>query len=386
VGEAGVTETPSSMSDIDRDRLRRPPFYILVLVAIYLTYQVLGPFLVPLAWAAVFAMIFHRSQVSLETRIGSNRAALLLTVLTGLLIVLPAVLLVTALAREAVQVADYVQQSSLITPYRIERIWEAIRARTPFELPPDPTQLLRDGISRILTFLAPRAGAVVADLFATLGTLFAMLFAMFFLLRDGEVIGRELRSLLPLPPAQSERLIRSTRDLVIASVGAGVVVAVAQGTIGGLAFWALGLGAPAFWAVVMAFCSLIPVVGAALVWVPAALWLLLAGSVGKGIAMAVIGVLGISMSDNVLRPLLLSGSTQVNGLVIFFGLLGGVAAFGFIGLVLGPVILVVTTNLLRMFARPDLVEISTEPAVETAVEPPVERTVAPQDEAPPAQP
>jgi|RhiMethySRZTD1v2_1073278.scaffolds.fasta_scaffold184330_2 predicted PurR-regulated permease PerM len=349
------------MSDTDRDRLRRPPFYVLVLVAIYLSYLVLGPFLVPLAWAAVFAMLFHGPQVELSARIGRTRAALLLTVLTGLLIVLPAVLLVAVLAREATQVADYLQQSSLITPHRIEVIWGAARARSPFPLPEDPTELIRDGVSRILTFLAPRAGAVVADVFATLGTLFAMLFALFFLMRDGEAIGRELRSLLPLPPAHSDRVIRGTRNLVIASVGAGVLVAIAQGTIGGLAFWLLGLGAPAFWGVVMAFCSLIPVVGAALVWVPAALWLLLSGSIGKGIAMVVIGALGISMADNVLRPLLLSGSTQVNGLIIFFGLLGGVGAFGFIGLVLGPVILVVTGKLLRMFARPDLVDTSPEP-------------------------
>jgi predicted PurR-regulated permease PerM len=304
-------------------------------------------------------MLFHGLQVRLAARTGRTRAALVLTVMTGLLIVLPAVLLVAALAREATQVADYLQQSSLITPHSIERIWGAVRARSPISLPEDPTEVIRDGVSRVLTFLAPRAGAVVADLFATLGTLFAMLFALFFLVRDGDAIGRELRSLLPLPPAQSERLIRGTRELVIASVGAGVLVAVAQGTIGGLAFGLLGLGAPAFWGVVMAFCSLIPVVGAALVWVPAALWLLLAGSVGKGITMIVVGALGISMADNVLRPLLLSGSTQVNGLIIFFGLLGGVAAFGFIGLVLGPVILVVTGNLLRMFARPDLVDVST---------------------------
>jgi predicted PurR-regulated permease PerM len=344
------------MPETDRDRLRRPPFYVLVVAAIYLSYLVLGPFLVPLAWASVFAMLFHHAQVEAAERIGRTRAALLLTVMTGLLIVLPAVLLVAVLAREASQVADYVQQSSLITPHRIERIWDAVRARSPFALPEDPSQLLRDGVSRVLTFLAPRAGAVVADLFATVGTLFAMLFAQFFLMRDGDVIGRELRSLLPLPPADRERLIRGTRDLVIASVGAGVLVAIAQGTIGGLAFWLLGLGAPAFWGVVMAFCSLIPVVGAALVWIPAALWLLFSGSIGKAIALIVVGALGISMADNVLRPLLLSGSTQVNGLIIFFGLLGGVAAFGFIGLVLGPVILVMTGNLLKMFARPDLVD------------------------------
>ena len=349
------------MSEIDRDRLRRPPFYVLVVAAIYLSYLVLGPFLVPLAWAAVFAMLFHKSQVELAARVGKSRAALILTLMTGLLIVLPSVLLVAVLAREASQIADYVQQSSLITPYRIERIWEAVRVRSPFALPEDPTQLLRDGVSRVLTFLAPRAGAVVADLFATVGTLFAMLFALFFLVRDGDVIGRELRSLLPLPPADRERLIRGTRDLVIASVGAGVLVAIVQGTIGGLAFWLLGLKAPAFWGVVMAFCSLIPIVGAALVWIPAALWLLFSGSVAKAVAMIAIGALGISMADNVLRPLLLSGSTQVNGLIIFFGLLGGVAAFGFIGLVLGPVILVVTGKLLRMFARPDLVDTSGEP-------------------------
>ena len=353
-------ESESSMVDSERDCLQRPPFYVLVLVFLYLTYLVLGPFLSPLAWAAVLAMLFHNVQVQLAATIGRNRAALVLTLLTAVAIVVPGVMLVTVLAREAAQLADYLQQSSLVTPQRIERIWEVVRAKSPIPLPDDPMQLLTEGVRRVLTFLAPRAGAIVADLFATVGTLVAMLFGFFFLVRDGDIIGRELRHLLPLPRPQCDRLMRGIRDLVIASVGAGVLVAVTQGTIGGLAFWALGLAAPAFWGVVMGFCSLIPVVGASLVWGPAALWLLLSGSIGKGIAMAVIGVLGISMADNVLRPLLLSGTTQVNGLVIFFGLLGGVAAFGFIGLVLGPIILVVTVSLLRMFARPDLVDLSAE--------------------------
>jgi predicted PurR-regulated permease PerM len=301
-------------------------------------------------------MLFHGMQASLAARIGPSRGALVTTLLVAILIVVPAVMLVSALAREVANVTDYAQNSPLIAPQRIERIWEAARARSPIALPEDPTDLVREGVSRIATFLAPRVGAVVADVFATLGTLIAMLFALFFLVRDGDEVGRLLRELLPLPRSERDRLMHDTRELVIASVGAGVVVAIAQGTIGGLAFWLLGIRAPAFWGVVMAFCSLIPVVGATLVWVPAALWLMLSGYVGRGVIMVAIGALGISMADNVLRPLLLSGRTQVNGLVIFFGLLGGVAAFGFIGLVIGPVILVITGRLLRMFARPDLVE------------------------------
>ncbi len=162
----------------------------------------------------------------------------------------------------------------------------------------------------------------------------------------------QLRDLLPLHERDRDQLLSDTRDLVIASVGAGLAVAAAQGTVGGVAFWLLGLGAPVFWGVVLAFCSLIPVVGAALVWAPAGLWLLLSGETGRGVGMLVVGVLGISMVDNVLRPLLLSGRTQVNGLVIFFGLLGGAAAFGFIGLVIGPIILVTTGRLLGLLLRP----------------------------------
>jgi predicted PurR-regulated permease PerM len=145
-----------------------------------------------------------------------------------------------------------------------------------------------------------------------------------------------------------------TRDLVIASVGAGLVVAAAQGLIGGVAFWLVGIAAPAFWGVVVAFASLLPVVGAALVWVPAAAGLLLSGEIGRGVVMLLIGAFGISMIDNILRPILLSGRTSMSALTVFFGLIGGAAAFGFIGLVIGPIILVTTGRLLTNLQRPDL--------------------------------
>jgi predicted PurR-regulated permease PerM len=223
----------------------------------------------------------------------------------------------------------------------------------PLALPDDPMILIQQGVQRVLTIIAPAAGGVVADLLAMLGSLFVMLFALFFLLRDGQLIGRQIRALLPLPEHERDRLMSETRDLVIASVGAGLLVAAVQGIIGGIAYWALGLQEPVVWAVATAFCSLIPVVGSALVWVPAALWLLLSGDVARGVILIVVGVVGIGMVDNVLRPLVLAGRTSASGLVVFLGILGGASAFGFIGLVLGPIILVTAGNLINAFTRPD---------------------------------
>jgi predicted PurR-regulated permease PerM len=264
--------------------------------------------------------------------------------------------LVSVVAHEAPQVVDYLQQASMNAPRQIEHTWEVLRRRSPTPLPDDPAFLVREGAQRILSFLAPRAGAVVADLFATLGSLFVMLFAMFFLLRDGHTLAHQVRDLLPLPESARDRLMTDTRDLIIASVGAGLVVAAVQGTIGGVTFWLLGIKAAVIWGVVMAFCSLIPVVGAAIVWVPTALWLLLSGDTARGIILILVGTFGIGLADNILRPLLLAGRTTASGLVVFLGLLGGAAAFGFIGLVLGPIVLVTAGSLLRVFSTPDLEE------------------------------
>jgi predicted PurR-regulated permease PerM len=355
------------MSLDSRQRFSQLVFYALILLIGYLTYLVISPFLAPLAWAVVFAVMFARVHSELSPRIGTSHSALAATLITAVLIVAPAAIVVSIVAREAPQAIDYVQQMSLTAPGRVDRVWEVVRQRSPAPLPEDPAFLIREGVQRILAFLAPRAGAAVADLFATLGSLFVMLFAMFFLLRDGHTLARQVRDLLPLPEAARDRLMIDTRDLIIASVGAGLVVAAAQGTIGGVAFWLLGIRAAVIWGVVMALCSLIPLVGAALVWVPAAVWLMASGSVGRGIVLVVIGIFGISLVDNILRPLLLAGRSTASGLVVFLGLLGGAAAFGFIGLVIGPIILVTAGSLLRVFSRP-------EPFVVPAVRVPLPET------------
>jgi predicted PurR-regulated permease PerM len=307
-------------------------------------------------------MMFHRVHLELARRIGPNRSALVTTLMAAVLIVAPGVILISVLAREVPQVIDYVKSLSVSAPAQIDRVWEILRARVPLGLPEDPMILIQQGIQRVLAIIAPAAGGVVADLLAMLGSLFVMLFALYFLLRDGESIGLQIRSLLPLPEHERERLMADTRDLVIASVGAGLLVAAIQGLISGIAYWLLGVKEPVVWGVATAFCSLIPVVGSALVWVPVSLWLLLAGDVVRGVILLAVGVIGIGMVDNILRPLVLAGRTSASGLVVFLGILGGASAFGFIGLVLGPIILVTAGSLISAFTRPVRPVVLAEPA------------------------
>jgi len=322
----------------------------------YPAYRILGPFLGALTWAAVFAILFQGMQAWLAKKMVPGRAALVSTLVIAALIVALAGLLISTVAHEMPQVTDHLKQMSRDAPRQIQRIWDVVRARSPVALPEEPTEVVTKGAQQALTFLAPHAGAVVGDFFATLGNLIAMLFALFFMLRDGDAIQRQLRDRLPFSEQERESLLRETRDLVVASVGAGLVVAVAQGVLGGLAFWIVGIGAPAFWGVVMGFASLLPVVGATVVWGPAGIGLVLAGEGWGGTLLLLMGVLGISMVANVLRPVLLSGKTSISGFVVFFGLLGGAAAFGFIGLVIGPIILVMTARLLETLHSPALLD------------------------------
>jgi predicted PurR-regulated permease PerM len=147
-------------------------------------------------------------------------------------------------------------------------------------------------------------------------------------------------------------VLSQARDLVRASVVSATLVASAQGAAGGLLFWAVGLSAPVVWGVVMAFFSLLPVTGAWIVWLPAGVWLMVTGSIGKGLLLVGIGALVVSSIDNVLRPALLAGRSQMNGLLILISLIGGIGAFGLIGIVIGPVVVATMTSLLTAYTGP----------------------------------
>jgi predicted PurR-regulated permease PerM len=326
-------------------------FYGCVILLGYLLYQLFEPFLRPLAWAAIFGAFFHARHKQLEARFGKTIGASLSTSAVALIIVVPFVLIVMAFIEEATQTlgsVDLVAGSSRGLA-RLEGAWDWLQRQRFGRDIPDLEAVLKMGASRIGGAVTEGAGIVARSVAYVVVNVIIMLFALFFFFRDGDAIMSRLRRVLPFDPSFREGRIRETAELIKASISSGLIVALVQGAAGGVMFALLGLGAPVFWGVIMGFFSLLPL-GAWIVWLPVAAWLLLTGEIGRGVALLAIGAGGISLIDNFLRPMLLAGRTEMNGLLVFISLLGGIAAFGFIGLVLGPVIMATAISFVDAYA------------------------------------
>jgi predicted PurR-regulated permease PerM len=235
---------------------------------------------------------------------------------------------------------------ALPTSPELQQWYDKLRQQTLVPVPVDLTSTIADAVKSVATFVAGRAGSILQNVASFIFQLFVMLFGLFYFLRDSGRVVQTIRQLLPFDPERRERLIQQANDLVVATVGSTFAVAIAQGTMTGITLGLLGFQSSVFWGVMTAFLSLIPAVGSGLIWGPAAIWLFASGDVVRGVILIAVGVGVIGMADNVLRPLLLSGRTTMHGLLVFISLLGGMAAFGFIGLVIGPVAIATLATLL----------------------------------------
>jgi predicted PurR-regulated permease PerM len=341
-------------------------FYGCVVLLGYLLYQLFQPFLTPLAWAAIFAAFFHSRHNRLEGRLGKTAAASVSTAAVALIIVVPFVLIVMSFIQEATQTLGSLDLAAKGSTglERVQGAWQWLQRQRFGRDIPNLEDLVSMGTSRIAGVVAEAAGFVARSIAVLVANVIIMLFALFFFFRDGDAIMSRLRRVLPFDPTFREGRIRETAEVIRVSISSGLIVAIVQGFIGGVTFAILGLGAPIFWGVIMAFFSLLPL-GAWIVWLPVSIWLLLTGETMRGIALAVVGAGGISMIDNFLRPMLLAGRTQMNGLLVFISLLGGISVFGLIGLVLGPVIMATAISFVDAYATerrelPDTDDVSTE--------------------------
>ena len=257
-----------------------------------------------------------------------------------------------AFVREAAAATESLQAAVAAGEFeRVGRWWAWLQQRAPIVGGVSLAEVAGDLGRRLGAFAAESAAALLRNVGGVLFDLVIVIFATFFLFRDARAIMALVRRVLPFEEEQRELVIRQAHDLIRASVVSSIAVASAQGTAGGLLFWAIGIGAPVFWGVVMTFFSLLPI-GAWAIWLPAGVWLLVNGSTAKGLILLGVGAGVVSVIDNVLRPALLSGRAQMNGLLVLISLLGGIAAFGLIGVVVGPVIVATMASLLSAYTAP----------------------------------
>ncbi len=336
--------------DIEKQRLNLLLFYAVILLVGYLCFRIVEPFWMSLLWAGILALCVQPLHRRVQQRLPPAAAAVVSTVTVALLLIVPAVFLVLALVGE-ISTGLSGLQGALGTLHQNEKVlsaWAWVEEHVPMTSLEKIQERLTDVAAKLTRYMAGQAGMVLQISSVFVFKLFVTLFALFFFLRDGRAWVEAIQNILPFSQKRNEEWLSRTGDLVFAGSMATLTVAAVQGLAGGILFAVLGLQAPLFWGVVMGFCALLPLFGTALIWVPAAIGLMVVGSWVKGLILIVLGVVVVGGLDNFLRPALVSGKTEMNGLVVFISILGGVSAFGFVGLVLGPVIVASAVSMLQL--------------------------------------
>jgi predicted PurR-regulated permease PerM len=341
-----LTAEPTSQK-----RIGTALFYGILILLVYLVYLVVAPFLVSLAWAAVIVVVSYPAYEWLARRWGATTAALASTAGVTLILIVPTLLVMIAFVRQGVDAAQSIElQVSGGHWAWLNHLWAQIQQRFPAASAAEITSSLRNFGDRAAGFVAERLGTILKHTATFIFNLGVTILAMFYLFRDGHSMVGRLREVLPFEASHRNRMLNEARSLIFASVTSSLVAAAAHGTLGGLAFVVTGIQAPIFWGVMMAFFSFVPIVGSALIWVPIAISLMAGGHMGRGIALVVFCAVIVGMVDNVVRPWLISGRAEMGGLVIFISVLGGITAFGLLGVVLGPIIVAMAASLMDVYA------------------------------------
>ncbi|MGC4033834.1 MAG: AI-2E family transporter [Tepidisphaeraceae bacterium] len=326
----------------------------ITLIAIYLCWLIVLPFIDVIIWSVVLAVIFFPFHQRVQKRVPSPPwAASLITVLAiVLLAVLPIALLSISAASQVPEGVEMAKNG--VVKFKEFMAGESWTAKTihkyadPYLTNPDAlSDQLKSYASGIVGKSINVAGQAVGVLFKFAFTLFTL----FYLLRDADKISGAAIKMLPLEESQARAVFKRCRDVIKASVQGVMVIAAIQGVMGGIAFAALGLPSAVLWGFVMFMASLIPMAGSAIVWGPAALLLLISGSWVKAVILVVIGGGVIGSIDNVLRPKLVGSKAGLHDLTIFFSVLGGLQAFGVAGLFVGPVVVALTLAIIEAFKQ-----------------------------------
>ncbi len=325
-------------------------FYVLTSVFIlavlgYLTYRTLQPFLVAIAWAAVFAIVFYPAYSFILKLVKSKFVASFISVVVILLVIIgPFFFLVLVLGDELKNVVEKIDKEALdylkafMESPQIAMITNRIQSFIGVE-DISAVDIIVGNLKKFSESLLKNFSQWISNMAKIIIDFILMSFAIFFFLKDGPDFLTRIRTYLPFSEEQDDRLASQIKDMIVSTVYGGVVVAVVQGLLGGIAFYALDIKSPALWGTAMAIMSFLPMLGTFTVWGPVSGYLFLNGFYLKGAGLLLFGTLVIGIVDNILKPIIISGRTKVPTLLVFFSVLGGINYFGLIGFILGPLVL-----------------------------------------------
>ena len=346
-------ESNPKADEADNDWGSRSHVQTLVLLAVtacglYLCCLLAIPFLPVLAWALALAVLFTPLQCWLESKLNlPGLAAFISVMIIGLIVVVPSVFVVQHLVIQAAKSAALIEEEINAGDWR-----QTLEAQPRFAPIADWVKEeidLPGMVKTVTTWLSSTAGLLVkTSVFQIIG--FCLIFyLLFYFLRDRRAALLALRSLSPLSRHEMDKLFVRVEDTIYATIYGTLAVACAQGILGGLMFWILGLPAPLLWGLVMGLLAVVPVLGAFVIWVPAALYLGLEGDWEKALILAAWGTIIVGTIDNLLHPLLVGKRLKMHTLLAFISVVGGLMLFGAAGLILGPVALTITTVLLEVW-------------------------------------
>jgi predicted PurR-regulated permease PerM len=316
---------------------------------IYLCYRMVMPFLSAIVWALSLAVVFAPFQRWVESKIKRQNLAAVLSVLAIGLVVLGLTAFVgQRLYQEATNGAELIKTKVESGEWR-----HALEAH-PRLLPLADwmeRQNLPETVKTVANWMSTTGASFVQGSVVEVLGLLLTFYLLFFFLRDRRAVLQLLGSLSPLSAAEMDRLYRRVGDTIYATIYGTLAVAIVQGLLGGLMFWWLGLPAPLLWGVVMALLAVVPVLGAFVVWIPAALFLALEGSWGKALILTLWGMIVVGGIDNLLQPILVGKRLKLHTVLAFISMAGGLMLFGPAGFILGPVVLTVTAVLLEIWRK-----------------------------------
>ncbi|MBW7472885.1 AI-2E family transporter [Marinobacter sp. M216] len=320
--------------------------FLAMLVGVSLAFVwLMKPFFGPIFWAVAIALIFHPVQQLLVRKIGErpNVNALITLVTCMVIVVIPVLVLITSLIAEGVGVYQQIQDGEIRPGEYIDQVNKSFPAIQSFLAQFDINFAeIRDRAVNIFVggsqFFAKQALGVGQNTFQFFLGLALMVYLAFFLLRDGTKLVELMIRALPLGDERERLLFAKFAEVTRATVKGNLLIAIIQGALGGLIFWILGISGALLWGVVMAIVSLLPAVGAALVWVPAAIYLAAVGDTIQAVILTIFGVVVIGLADNLLRPVLVGRDTKLPDYIVLLSTLGGIVMFGVNGFVMGPLV------------------------------------------------